>query len=114
MISGLGAAAPRRDTAGVLGDAADAFAPGVAFRGEAFRGEAFRAVAFRGAAFRAVAFRAAGGLGDAAVAVTVVPWTFVSEPDPVDAVDVSSAIACLLWCAGHCPPPHSRRPTEPC
>jgi hypothetical protein len=99
MTSVLLAADPLGDAPGAFDTEADAFA---------------RAVVFRAVAFAGLAFRAAGGVGDGPVAVAAVPWTFVSEPDPVDPVDVSSAIASLLWCAGHCPPRHPRRRTEPC
>jgi hypothetical protein len=95
--------------AGGFVDVADVFACA-----EGFRAGVFRAGAFRAGAFVSLAFRVAGGVGDGGVGVAAVPWTFAWEPDPVDSVDVSSAIACLLWCAGHCPPRHSRRHTEPC
>jgi hypothetical protein len=88
----------------------------VAFRAMAFGAVAFRAVAFRAAAFRGLAFRRADRVGDFAVAdpVSAVPGMFVSELDPVDPVDVSSAITCLLLVRGHCPLRRVFRPVQPC
>jgi hypothetical protein len=81
-------------------------------------GRRFVAAAFRfvDAALRRVVagFATVGFAADGAFFAAVVRGGLVPEPDPVDPVDVSSAMACLLWCARHCPPRRSRRRGEPC
>jgi hypothetical protein len=78
----------------------------------------FVAAAFRfvDAALRRVVagFATVGFAADGAFFAAVVRGGLVPEPDPVDPVDVSSAMACLLRCARHCPPRRSCRRGEPC
>jgi hypothetical protein len=90
----------------LVGDlVAVALTDGVRFVAAVFRDEA-GALLRVGVLGRADEAAAAGRVVDGAFFAPADRARFAPEPDPVEPVDVSSAIASLLWCPRrHCPTP---------